>query len=81
MTILDKSQVSSKMPVPYDPSPPRRWWGIRAIASRFKRSTRAEPPPTFGGMTHEQFGEFARENPPPQKWFDQDTTGLQGPPR
>jgi orotate phosphoribosyltransferase len=34
---------------------------------------------TFGGMTYEQFGQFAAENPPPQAWHEQDVTALRGP--
>lgn len=36
---------------------------------------------TFGGMTYEEFVQFAKENPPPQSWWEEDVTGLRGPAR
>jgi hypothetical protein len=54
--------------------PHRGMW--RRIVDRILRRT---PPATFGGMTYEEFGEFAATNPPPQAWHEQDVKDLRGP--
>jgi hypothetical protein len=42
----------------------------------FRRSAKAAPDPTFGGMNRDEFASFARQNPAPQHWFDEDARGL-----
>jgi hypothetical protein len=51
---------------------------VALLVRIFRRSGKAAPARTFGGMSHDEFAKFAGENPPPQKWFDEDLRGLRG---
>jgi hypothetical protein len=61
------------------PEKTRLSFGIFRSFARWVKREKAET--TFAGMTYDQMRQSAIDNPPPQRWFEQDTTGLQGPRR
>jgi len=73
MAIVDDHPKSASSA---EPSSGPTGGSLRRFFSRiFRRSKRAT---TFGGMTYDEFGKFTAENPPPQKWHEQDVQGLRG---
>ena len=72
--IRDRS-TAQECPTGPAPAPPTRSRWRRMIDRILGRKT-ATGPATFGGMTYEEFGKFAAENPPPQAWHEQDVKGL-----
>jgi hypothetical protein len=82
MTITDRSADQKSSATPPGDKEPRRRSGIIGVLRRLaSRIFGARARTTFGGMTYEQYTQFASDHKPPQQWYEQDLNGLQGPDR
>ena len=86
MSTIPIEEIGSKQRL----APPARGLGrvavimfalVTLVTRLFRRRGKATPAQSFGGMTCDEFAQFSSENPPPQKWYDEDVRGLRGVPR